>query len=166
MALASERRPRREAVERLPALRDPNDARVSERSVKVRPFEEFVKKTSGVVAIAGRIEGGGLALHVAGGRWRLDSVVAQDERGPFALLAHSEDELPLTDGLLVRIRHEYEPGMPPGGEISVFFGSHKPDYAAQSVSMLRIEERPGVAVYFDSDGRVNGTGRIGAEVTS
>jgi hypothetical protein len=121
----------------------------------VRPFREFVGGDR-AVEMSGRIERDRFIVSLLGREIELEARIA-DAEGPRAFVEEQERVLP--GDVTVRIRPDYDEDMPPGGELSVFFGAEAPP-PPHSAEVNRIvpDLRPSYTIYFDGSGRVNGNG--------
>lgn len=141
-------------------------------SVKVRPFAERIESVragTGPIEVRGFIRGDAFVVTFLGREYELRTrEVGADEGGAYTMLHEHEQRLDF--GAVLRVQHEYEPGMPPGGEIELVwerFTREKWEAAARTQGIdpakvnLIVPPRRSVSVSFDYDGNVHGRGTLG-----
>jgi hypothetical protein len=139
--------------------------------VKIRPFNERIEgvRAAQTLEIRGFVRGEALIVEILGRDFDLPArAVGSDEVGVYALLDESERRLDF--GAVLRVSHEYELDMLPGGEIELVFeqfSRERWEAAARAQGIdpskvhLIVPPQRAVSVYFDSDGHVNGSGTLG-----
>ncbi len=144
---------------------------VSPLAIKVRPFAEQIEGIRAGTApeMRGFVRGDAFVIAVLDREFEVRArAIDSDERGVYALLDESEQRLDF--GALLRISPEYEPDMPPGGEIQPWserFSRARFEEAARPQGIdtdrvnLMVPPLRSVRVYFDSDGTINGRGMLG-----
>jgi hypothetical protein len=140
-------------------------------AIKIRPFDEHIEgvRPAQTLDIRGFVRGQALILAMLGREFALPArAIESDELGVYVLLDESERRLDF--GAVLRVRHEYEPDMPPGGEIDLVFeqfSRERWEAAARAQGVdpskvhLVVPPQRAVSVYFDSDGRIDGRGTLG-----
>lgn len=143
------------------------------RTVRLGPFTyTFEGSAPGRIAISGGVAGGEFVLRAFGQTVPLTTVeVGTDGAGAFAVVLEQEHEFAGRIRLLVC--REYEEDQLPGGQVSVDLPLDPAAFEraladagvrvrADRVKVLTPIER-GFSVFFDGDGRVNGSAWVGAQ---
>jgi hypothetical protein len=140
-------------------------------AIKIRPFDERIEgvKAAQTLDVRGFVRGDALIVAILGREFDLPArAVEFDDGGLYVLLDESARRLDF--GAVLRVSHDYEPDMPPGGEIELVFeqfSRERWEAAARAQGIdpskvhLIVPPQRAVSVYFDSEGRVNGSGTLG-----
>lgn len=133
-------------------------------TVKVRPFAERIEgiRPGATLELRGFARGEAFIVALLDREFELQARgIHSDERGTYALVDEAEQRLDF--GAVLRVAHEYEPDMPPGGEIEIRweqFSRERWDTAARALGIdaervnLIVPARRSVSVSFDHDGIV------------
>jgi len=134
--------------------------------LKLRPFIKHMDRGSErpMIEVRGRISGSRFIIDAIGLEIPLDTLsIAEDARGPYALVSESEQDLP--NGFRLEVSAEPDEILPTGAEVCISFPGPARERAREALRakgidpdsvLLAVPHESAFAVHFNSDGGVSG----------